>query len=173
MMTWTPPSQQKDLNCRSAVHLGRKVQLKQPCWAKDSMILHKSCARCPTMQGRSCCDNASLCFFGILCTSACLEALNGAWQHADASPSAPLLFEALLRWLACLPEEDGTNGAACTAGFAEAGAGLSPSPCGGTNGFAENVKPFPLGLACPLAFASDITGHHTGDMTRSAHCREF
>ena len=129
---------------------------------------HVMCSM-PTYAGTQLLRQCILCFSRILCTSACLEALNGAWQHADASPSAPLLFEALLRWLACLPEEDGTNGAACTAGFAEAGAGLSPSPCGGTNGFAENVKPFPLGLACPLAFASDITGHHTGDMTRSAH----
>ena len=47
----------------------------------------------------------------------------------------------------------------------EAGVGFPPSPWVGTNGFAEDVKPFPTGLPSHLDVASDITGLHTAIMT--------
>ena len=77
--------------------------------------------------------------------------------HVDSSPSALLLFDALIRRSAWFTEDEGTNGAACTA---EGDVARLGSPRRGTNGLAEDVSPFPTGLPCPLAFASDITRSH-------------
>lgn len=38
--------------------------------------------------------------------------------------------------------------------------GFSPSPCVGTNGFAEDVNPFPTELLSHLDVASDMTSPH-------------